>query len=608
MRASGARRNPAQRLATNPLLRSIKAGEAGPVRQVANPACHYAVNGWRSGTGVTSRAAWRETRFDAAAAPWAAFHGGDKVKEYKSRAVAMARWGQDSEFRRGSGARKPSPAWAANAVAQCDPVTAWVAAGSATFDGFAVPEGREDMLRPNTPAHELRQLSYGKRDKNGAVTVDWLEKDAAAAPETVVAGHSAEYAAHKRVKNPDVPKAKNDLSDLEWRRLRADWHYHAGKGKDLFVLDAAVGSDAATATSIRTRTETPNCAYLQTIFACRSGETLPGPNWDVSGKTHDALYAHYGEERAVRSCVQAHQYAGYEFELPRVVEEFGGPKPADFGLSAKDGNANYVALHPYGIPMAGGVCGNTDHREYLKALSFLTSRWAFYADGDKHVTLGADAVLDPATGNATVVIDAKAGAMDQGLTALRLSPHLWGAHNIRLGAGNVSRAWNAVAVPAAGAATRAGDMVDSTRGVLYRPLPTVVGETTVAPLGRRQSRDARRKAGLICGAANVAAPGDATAAAAGGHLLGSPVSPHAARARPASLPLKGTKIAVLNCDKADDAAKAAVAAIVGQGILYAEEAALTEAIAAVFATAQVVPVASGKAKDALASLAAKGVM
>lgn len=433
----------------------------------------------------------------------------------------------------------------------------------------------EGNMRPDT----LYRQTVGTKDKNGAVVVDYDESQEMrkTEPQLFLVPHTKEHAMHQRLKNPALPKYK-EIENIHFRRVLREAQYHLGNCIRLYLVDGVFGNNAETGTPYRIFTDNANHAYVASMSACRTFNYVAADEIELVKRSGgDPL-----EEYAWRKPgVLIYHCPAYDFEAPRIVEEFGGPRPADLGLK----HQKFTILDPYSIPMKAVMGGVVEAEELFKTTAFLCSRWGFYADNRGLVTLGADSVVSKDGKTLTVVVG-------EASDAVRASPFLHSTRNVRVGDGVVSRCWDSVVAPA-NAPTRDRDLVEASTKTVYRPATTRYNSEKALShrlLGTRTPRGYHNDHSYT---SDVAAR-----AAAGGHLLGAAKPEAEAATRAAAFSLESTKFVILGAKgavTAEAAAKSIVSDMATKGMLYAEEEKLVAALTAMLSKAK-----SVSGEDALA--------
>ena len=582
------------RLATNSSLRPLRPGK--------NLGSHN--TGWVS-IGDAENAApfsarYKEFTFSPAFAPW------KNPGTTKNRCQTMYRWGVESVFETqgGHNCKAPAPFWCLNDTRFTHRDVEHRRRNYEERESFPENGLKAIQLQDQNTPYSLMQRCFGKKDKNCAIICDFHAK--LSSPERYSVSHSAEYAAFKRVKNPENAGVSS-FSDVHFRRLSWEMKHHQMEAKDLFVQHGTVGSDPASSVQICSKSDNAAHSYLHSIFQCRHKDFFAPNHIKYSQNPFtlpNEIVARGNEVMWNRPPLRVDHFAGYEHELPRVAEEFGGPLPKDLGLSSKDG-ANFVVHHPYSIPMRGIIGGVTDFREWIKSAAFLSARWAYYADSLGHVTLPGDAFLRADGKGLTVLINMTRDAVDLSNSVNRLSKHLLGAHHVKFGDGHLSRCWDAIALDkTAVSSTQYADFVDLQTNVLFRPLSTTVGET--GSLGRRFFPDREGKGGILQHGLYQGTNATPVAkASAGGHLFGAPAaSTHASRSRPSRMHISDVTFVVVG--GGNDPADAVAKQIQAQGWLYAELGPLKDSINAVFQQASVVCVPQAEAAVVNKEIASSG--
>lgn len=484
-----------------------------------------------------------------------------KKKEWNSIAT-MHKWGNKSLtlFRRvNEDAGQWYLAGEASLVSAHSMLSADVAAG--LWSG--IERQTYGLVEGNKRPDDLYRQIVGKRDKNGAIVVDYEESAEMrkTEPQLFLVPHTKEHAMHQRLKNPALPKFK-EIENIHFRRVLRETQYHLGNSLRFYIVDGVFGNNTETGTPYRIITDNASHAYTATISACRNFNYIAPDEIELVKRAGgDPL-----EEYAWRKPgVLIYHCPAYDFEAPRIVEEFGGPRPADLGLK----HQKFTIVDPYSIPMKAVMGGILEAEELFKTTAFLCSRWGFYADNRGLVTLDADSIVSKDGKTLTVVIGAPS-------ETVRASPYLHSTRNIRVGDGVVSRCWDSVVAPSK-ATTRDRDLVEASTGTIFRPATTRYNSEKALShrlLGNRTPRGFHNDHQYTTDAASRAA--------AGGHLLGKSASAEVeTNTRAAAFNLEDTKFVVLGAKgtvTAEAAAKTIVANMAQKGMLYAEEEKLLTAI------------------------------
>lgn len=451
-------------------------------------------------------------------------------------------------------------------------------------------------LRPS----DALKRAWGRRDANGALTLSYDETHTKPT-EKLVFPHTKEHAVHKRDRNPALP-GFGTIDAVHGKRVLRELQFHLSNGLRYYMVDGYFGSNPSTSTPFRIITDNPTHAYWASFSAIRQSNVVNIQEVVLQKRLTVTPLDEWAWRRPGVLVLHA---AGYDFEVPRIVEEFGGPRPQDLGLT----QPKFVVLDPYSIPMKGLVGGDPACGTLRDATAFLCARWGFYADGKAHVTLGADSVLSADGASLTVVVHN--GRVDA--NALRQSPRLYGAHHHRIADGVVARAWDSTTLAAPSSKTRPLDFVESSLGLVQRPLPLHVGGGLAHSSHRFYNRrnvaefGYKRPHNYICHPEH--------AAAAAGHLFGKPSTPAEATVpRPRGVRVANTTFVVVTDGASPlakaDAKKAAAEAVEGlarSSWLYADADKLTAAVAAAFeGAASVVTVGAQNAAAVLDTLAQKG--
>ncbi|EPY23050.1 hypothetical protein STCU_07908 [Strigomonas culicis] len=379
---------------------------------------------------------------------------------------AMYQWGYDSLTLFKKTNEDPGPWWNANSSTL---VSNWSQVGDYANAGMWSNVWRytygtgEYNLRPC----EARGRAWGRRAaKGGALAVSYTRGAAAGARPPLqrrAFPHTKEHEMHRRVRNP-ANAGVTELSAIHGKRLLREVQYHLGQSFRFYLIDGVFGSDVATGTPYRIITDNPTHAYFASLAAIRKQNYVAQQEIMLVKRVTQSPIDEWGWRRPG---VLVYHAPAYDFEAPRIVEEFGGPRPSDMGLTS----GRFVAVEPYSIPMKGILAGDGSCDLLLQTTGLLCARWGFYADDAGLVTVPGESVLSPDGATLTLFITGAATDAD----VLRASPHLYGSRHHRLGGDVLARAWDVVALPAAGTAPAALDLVELDEGRVQRPLPTRLG-------------------------------------------------------------------------------------------------------------------------------------
>lgn len=507
----------------------------------------------------------------------------------------MHEWGHDSLTLFHKANEDPGPWWNANSSTLA---SNWSQVGDYANAGMWSGVWRytygvgEYNLRP----FEARGRAWGRRDpKTGALKVNYrVAAEHKSKPlQRLTFPHTAEHAQHRRLRNPDNAGYKT-LGALHGKRVLREVQYHLGQGLRFYLIDGIFGSSPATGTPYRIITDNPTHAYFASLAAVRKFNYVAQQEIMLVKRVTQSPMDEWGWRRPG---VLVYHAPSYDFEKPRIVEEFGGPRPSDLGLESN----RFIAVEPYSIPMKAIVGGEPSCDALLDTTAFLCARWGFYADDKGLLTLPGDSVLSKDGRSLTLVV----GANNAELDALRASPFLYGSRHHRLGDGVLSRAWDVVSTPAAAVpAPVPASLIEEEEGRVQQPLPTRMG----LPSALSHRLSGRRHVSEFGYKRPHHYTDDAAARAhAGGHLFRAPATDALAGhlPRPSAVPVGKVNVIVLG--EGGSAADAIVGVLRRAGMLYAEEEPLKEALTKALkeaASVKVVPVAS--AKPILEKLAKEG--
>lgn len=294
---------------------------------------------------------------------------------------------------------------------------------------------------------------------------------------------------------------------------------------------------------------------------------------------------------------------GYDFEAPRIVEEFGGPRPQDLGLTSQ----KFSMFDLYSIPIKAALTGPATG-SLVDSVAFMCSRWAYYADDKEHLTIPGNAIVSPDGSKVTLVVDAT-GKLD--VEPLRRSAYLYAAKHVRLADGIFARGWDAVEQNAQGVATKKFDFVEDDLGRLHRPLPTIINApASTEAISHRFQHKRRAISSHGFKRPHTYTSDKAAQAAAAGQLFNPKGAATVGRA--SAYRANAVDIVVVGAEAKSDkaaAASAIVKAIENTGFLYADADPLTATVAKNLETVgsvKMVSAAEGKAiVEALAKNGAK---
>lgn len=507
----------------------------------------------------------------------------------------MHRWGYDSLTLFKKTNEDPGPWWNANASTL---VSNWSQVGDYANAGMWSGVWRytygigEYNLRP----YEARGRSWGSRAKKklGAISVSYGCQGQPV--QRLVFPHTPEHQQHQRLKNP-VNTGVKEISTLHGKRLLREVQYHLGQGLRFYLVDGVFGTNGATATPYRIITDNPTHAYFASMAAIRTFNYVARQEISLVKRLTQSPIDEWGWRRPG---VLIYHAPGYTFEAPRIVEEFGGPRPSDMGLE----HHRFIATEPYSIPMKCIMGGEPSCDALLDQTAFLCARWGFYADDKGLLTLPGDSVLSADGKQLTLVITASEEEAD----AIRSSPHLYGARHHRIGGDSITRAWDVASMPQKniGAALQRFDLIEKDEGRVHRALPTRMqlpsslshrfqGLRQVSEYGFKQPHHYTDDA--------------ASRAYAGGHLFSRPKQETMAAHlhRPSRLQMANTTIIVIG--QGSDATTAVMEVLKQRRFLYAEETPLATAVAEALKRARNVRVvAPANAKTVVERIASTGAV
>lgn len=504
---------------------------------------------------------------------------------------AMYQWGYNSLTLFKKTNEDPGPWWNANSSTL---VSNWSQVGDYANAGMWSGVWRytygvgEYNLRP----FELRGRSWGRRDpQSGALVMNY---DKPTSPmQKLVFPHTPEHQQHRRLKQP-INEGFSEISSLHGKRILREVQFHLGQGLRFYLVDGVFGSHPETSTPYRVITDNPTHAYFLSLAAIRKFNYVAQQEIMLVKRVGQSPIDEWGWRRPG---VLVFHTPCFDFEAPRIVEEFGGPRPSDMSLQTN----RFLAVEPYSIPMKSVLSGEPSCDALLDATAALCARWGFYADDKGFLTILGDSVLSPDGSRLTVVIASEESLLD----LLRPSPYLYGSRHHRIASGAVSRAWDVASVPqSAVPSVGSTDLIEANEGRIQRSLPLRLGVTRA--LSHRQfGRRHVSEFGYIW--PHTYTDDSAAKAYAGGHLFKKPSSVDSvvsAIPRPSAVGLTDTDIIVVGEGSAHEAA---LKIFREKAFLYAEEPALLQALEQTFSKARSVKViSSGEAASVLPDLSAKG--
>lgn len=517
----------------------------------------------------------------------------------RSRATSylsgMYRWGYNSLTLFAKVNEDPGPWWNANStnfVSTHTQIGCNVAMGMwSGIERYTLGLGNYN-IRP----FEARGRTWGRADRKAkAVTVDYDDQLAATPGHKLTFPHTKEHQAHQRIKNPPLP-GFTDVDPLHGKRLLREVQYHIGHSIRHYLIDGVFGSHAASATPFRILTDNPTSAYFASMAAIRKAGYVSREETLLIKRVSQSPLEEWAWRRPG---VLIYHAPGYEFEAPRIVEEFGGPRPQDLSLTTP----KFIALEPYSIPMKALIAAEPSCETLLHTTAFLCARWGFYADNRGLLTLRGDALLNATADGATVVVGAASDA-------LRSSKYLFGAHHLRLDKEYLSRAWDVTSIDSTSTAAAVGpmDLVESSVKRIQKPLTTRLGNDKALShrfFGRRRVTEFGYKR------PHNYTDDVATRADQGGHLFNG-ASKNQVQSnnpvRPNAIGLGSVNIVVVG-DKPSATVADAVAVVVDQmakaGFLYAESDKLSSALTSAFSKVKSVKVVDAQSAAVLLESLAK---
>eukprot|EP00760_Papus_ankaliazontas_P005562 PhM_4_TR12656/c0_g1_i1/m.44494 len=428
---------------------------------------------------------------------------------------------------------------------------------------------------------QLYKRAYGRRDKNGAVVFD--SKETIKTPiQKSTFPHTKEHDAHKRFKNPQLP-GFSDIDAVHGKRVLREVQYHLGQGLRFYLVDGVFGSNPETATPFRIFTDNATHGYFAAMNAIRNRHICSFHEMSLLKR---AEVNPLDEWAWRRPGVLLYHAAGFDFEQPRIVEEFGGPRPQDLGLKTQ----KFQIFDPYSIPMKGIVGAEPKCATMLESLAFLCGRWGFYADDKKFLTLPSDSILGP-DGVLTLVVN----PTEENATILRNSNYLYGAQHHRATPLGVARAWDGVSRASSSVkATAYGDLVEQATGMTHSPLTTRIGASRDSLSHRLFGR---RRLGEY------------------GYKRPHNYSTEGTVPRPQLVPLSSTRVLFVSDDASSGISKVSSAEAAGNGfaaslakssLLYAEQNELSAVFASTFSSVPCYVVNAKDTKSVFADLASTG--
>ncbi|ESL11812.1 hypothetical protein TRSC58_00430 [Trypanosoma rangeli SC58] len=418
-------------------------------------------------------------------------------------------------------------------------------------------------------------------------------KEKTTLPQLLMFPHTPEHQMHRRFKNPSLFGFR-EISSLHGKRILREIQYHLGQGLRFYLVDGVFGSHPGTQTPYRIITDNPTHAYFVSLAAIRKFNYVAQQEIMLSKRISQSPIDEWGWRRPG---VLIYHAPGWDFESPRIVEEFGGPRPQDLALE----HPKFIALEPYSIPMKAVVAAEPSCDTLLDVTAFLCARWGFYADDKGLLTVAAESVLSPDAKKLTLVVCSSNAEAD----ILRASPYLFGARHHRIGEGWVSRVWDVVSTPTDKLEAEEHDLIEKSLGRVQKPLPGRIG-LYKARSHRHYGR--RHVSGFGYKLPHTYTDDAATKAAAGGHLFSPPAKDALAAhpARPNAFKLSSVNVIVVGLGS--DVAKIIINGLEKKKMLYAEKDKLQLALEAVLKEARNVRVLEpASALAELRKLARSGV-
>lgn len=514
----------------------------------------------------------------------------------------MYQWGFDSLTLFKKTNEDPGPWWNANSSTL---VSNWSQVGDYANAGMWSGVWRytygigEYNLRP----FELRGRAWGRRETtSGAVQMPF---DAPTTPlaQRLVFPHTPEHQQHRRLKQP-MNKGFAEVSSLHGKRILREVQYHLGQGLRFYLMDGVFGSHPETATPYRIITDNPTHAYFVSLAAIRKFNYVAQQEIMLVKRVGQSPIDEWAWRRPG---VLIYHTPCFDFEAPRIVEEFGGPRPSDMSLQTN----HFLAVEPYSIPMKAVLSGEPSCEALLDVAASLCARWGFYADDRGFLTVPGESILSRDGSQLTLVI-ANEESERECVDKLRTSPLLYGSHHHRIAHGAVSRTWDTTSLSqnaldqhhhGDGSAYRPTDLIELHNQRIQRALPLRLGVTSALShrqFGRRHVSEFGYKW------PHQYAKDPAVKAYAGGHLFQKPTSAMDAEVlsappRPSALGLANTRILVVG--EGSNAAEATLKIMRERRFLYAEEPALLKALEEMFQGARSVEViAPSEASSAVENL------
>lgn len=513
----------------------------------------------------------------------------------------MYRWGYDSLTLFKKTNEDPGPWWNANSSTL---VSNWSQVGDCANAGMWSGVWRytyglgEYNLRP----FELRGRAWGRREEScsGAVRMTF-DPPPSPLSQRLVFPHTPEHQQHRRIKQP-LNKGFKEISSLHGKRILREIQYHLGQGIRFYLMDGVFGSHPETATPFRIITDNPTHAYFVSLAAIRKFNYVAQQEIMLVKRVGQSPIDEWAWRRPG---VLIYHAPCFDFEAPRIVEEFGGPRPSDMSLKSN----HFLAVEPYSIPMKAVLSGEPSCEALLDVTASLCARWGFYADDRGFLTVPGESFLSPDCRTLTLVI-ANEESEKECIDRLRASPRLYGSHHHRIANGAVSRTWDVTSlsqraveqsqIPGSASPFRDTDLIEQHNHRVQRALPLRLGVPTALShrqYGRRHVSEFGYKW------PHRYVENSASTAYAGGHLFQKPTScEHAhvlsAIPRPTAVGIANTNIIVVG--SGGSAEEAVLNIMREKRFLYAEEPAIMLALKEAFGGARSVRVVSSS--DALSAV------
>lgn len=499
----------------------------------------------------------------------------------------MYQWGYDSLTLFKKTNEDPGPWWNANSSTL---VSNWSQVGDNANAGMWSGVWRytygvgEYNLRP----FELRGRSWGRREPNSGAMQMTFDAPPSPLSQRLVFPHTPEHQQHRRLKQP-MNKGFSEISSLHGKRILREVQYHLGQGLRFYLMDGIFGSHPETATPYRIITDNPTHAYFISLAAIRKFNYVAQQEIMLVKRVGQSPIDEWAWRRPG---VLIYHTPCFDFEAPRIVEEFGGPRPSDMSLNSN----HFVAVEPYSIPMKAVLSGEPSCDALLDVTASLCARWGFYADDQGFVTVPGESLLSRDGQTLTLVI-ANEETEKVLIDRIRASPQLYGSRHHRIAQGAVSRAWDCTShsqslLEQSGEPNRKTDLIEIHNQRVQRALPLRMGVPSAVShrqFGRRHVSEFGYKW------PHRYTNDPATSAYAGGHLFQKPNSckdEHVLSAlpRPSAVDLANTNILVVG--EGNNAVETVLQILRENSFLYAEESSLSQALGEVLQAARSVRVVS----------------